>query len=264
VMPPRCTCQPEPSFLRPGIACSWLTTVLGDSCAYGIPRASSRTCRARLVPASRWCVLALALTDESSRPSSPIRPVMRTTEAASTSISVKPSSRRRRLRRLARGGSRGVLGGDMHADGDTWRLGLFRPPGHAALAAPTRLGVLRSARRSAMRRARAPTITAPRGTGVSVTRWSPKPQREVRLLGPPLQTKRRERAATERHSSLRTRREIQESAAVPAFTAPREPRHAPQGGVTWTGEVADAVCLGRSSTAFVSATDRPHARGILS
>jgi hypothetical protein len=26
----------------------------------------------------------------------------------------------------------------------------------------------------------------PRGTGVSVTRWSPKPQREVRLLGPPL------------------------------------------------------------------------------
>jgi hypothetical protein len=26
----------------------------------------------------------------------------------------------------------------------------------------------------------------PRGTGVSVTRWSPKPQRQVRFLGPPL------------------------------------------------------------------------------
>jgi hypothetical protein len=27
----------------------------------------------------------------------------------------------------------------------------------------------------------------PRGTGVSVTRWSPKPQRQVRFLGPPLE-----------------------------------------------------------------------------
>jgi hypothetical protein len=33
---------------------------------------------------------------------------------------------------------------------------------------------------------RTPTIPAPRGTGVSVTRWSPKPQRQVRFLGPPL------------------------------------------------------------------------------
>gem|GEM_PF-2771769 len=37
------------------------------------------------------------------------------------------------------------------------------------------------------RRARSLQCPFPRGTGVSVTRWSPKPQREVRLLGPPPQ-----------------------------------------------------------------------------
>ena len=68
----------------------------------------------------------------------------------------------------------------------------------ALLHEPTGLLTLRHARRSPLARRgplntgtsatgspHGPRIAAPRGTGVSVTRRSPKPQREVRLLGSP-------------------------------------------------------------------------------
>src|SRR5271165_4271212 len=66
--------------------------------------------------------------------------------------------------------------------------GLQRP------AAPVR-GPRRHARapgpREVERRGEPLQSRFPRGTGVSVTRWSPKPQRQVRFLGPPLEHPRR-------------------------------------------------------------------------
>src|SRR5262249_56266394 len=51
-------------------------------------------------------------------------------------------------------------------------------------------------RSTAVRRAKLRLQSGRRGTGVSVTRRSPKPQREVRLLGPPLGSRRRIAIAT--------------------------------------------------------------------
>src|SRR6185437_5121479 len=58
--------------------------------------------RAKLVAPSRARVEALALTDTSSRPSSPIRPTIKMTAAMSASIIVKPASERGSRRRSSR------------------------------------------------------------------------------------------------------------------------------------------------------------------
>src|SRR5205823_10801313 len=89
-----------------------------------------------------------------------------------------PGARRAVRRARARRGS-GRCGGASGRRAPEAALRVAGGGGAEALAAPV-------LRKREILRPCAPTIPAPRGTGVSVTRRSPKPQREVRLLGSPL------------------------------------------------------------------------------